>query len=52
MISMNSQRNSYKCWSDLKGQRLYVGWPYIVDDEKRDEVRLAVRSISDRKFHP
>ena len=33
------------------GKRLKMWWPFIPDAELRDEVRLAVRSITGRKFH-
>lgn len=46
-----NQRNSSDCWTQTKRTRLYLHWPYIADPTKRDEVRLAVRSISGRKFH-
>lgn len=46
-----NQRNSSDCWTQTKRTRLYLHWPYIPDPTKRDEVRLAVRSISGRKFH-
>tara|TARA_R100001510_G_scaffold57596_1_gene66354 strand:- start:1098 stop:3086 length:1989 start_codon:yes stop_codon:yes gene_type:complete len=46
-----NQRNSSDCWTQTKRTRLYLHWPYIADAIKRDNVRLAVRSISGRKFH-
>lgn len=46
-----NQRNSSDCWTETKRTRLYLHWPYIADAIKRDNVRLAVRSISGRKFH-
>jgi len=39
------------CWTKVKRTRLYLHWPFIPDAELRDSVRLAVRSISGRKFH-
>jgi len=42
---------SNPCRVEVKGQRLKMWWPFIPDEEKRDEVRLAVRSIAGRKFH-
>jgi len=46
-----SQQNKSDCWTKVKGVRLYLHWPYIPDASLRDTVRLAVRSISGRKFH-
>jgi SNF2 family DNA or RNA helicase len=43
--------NSGDCWTKVKRTRLYLHWPYINDQALRDRVRLAVRSISGRKFH-
>ena len=49
-LPQNLQNNS-ECWTKVKRTRLYLHWPYIRDAQLRDEVRLAVRSISGRKFH-
>jgi len=46
-----NQRNSSDCWTITKRTRLYLHWPYIADPALRDRVRLAVRSISGRKYH-
>lgn len=46
-----SQQNKSDCWTKVKGVRLYLHWPFIADANLRDTVRLAVRSISGRKFH-
>ena len=45
------QQNKSDCWTKVKGVRIYLHWPYIPDAGLRDAVRLAVRSISGRKFH-
>jgi len=39
------------CWTKMKRSRLYLHWPYLSDNSLRETVRLAVRSISGRKFH-
>ena len=39
------------CWTKMKRSRLYLHWPYLSDNNLRETVRLAVRSISGRKFH-
>jgi SWI/SNF-related matrix-associated actin-dependent regulator 1 of chromatin subfamily A len=46
-----NQRNNSECWTMTKRTRLYLHWPYIADSNLREDVRLAVRSISGRKFH-
>ena len=44
-------RGSRECWTKVTGGRLYLHWPYLPDVNLRETVRLAVRSISGRKFH-
>ena len=46
-----NQQNKSECWTEVKRTRLHLHWPYIVDSELRETVRLAVRSIGGRKFH-
>ena len=46
-----NQQNKSECWTKMKRTRLYLHWPYISDSNLRESVRLAVRSISGRKFH-
>lgn len=50
--SVKNEGNSSECWVEVKRSRLYLHWPYIIDFDQREKVRLAVRSISGRKFHP
>ena len=49
-LTGNEQIKS-ECWTKVKRTRLYLHWPYISDSNLRETVRLAVRSISNRKFH-
>lgn len=49
--SSKNKRNGSDCWVEAKRSRLYLHWPYIFDFDHREQVRLAVRSISGRKFH-
>jgi|5B_taG_2_1085324.scaffolds.fasta_scaffold05287_3 SWI/SNF-related matrix-associated actin-dependent regulator 1 of chromatin subfamily A len=44
-------RHKSECWTKVKRTRIYLHWPYINDNRLRDDVRMAVRSISGRKFH-
>ena len=46
-----NQQNKSDCWTKMKRTRLYLHWPYLADADLRESVRLAVRSISGRKFH-
>ena len=39
------------CWVKAQRTRLYLHWPFIPDPKRRDDVRLAVRAISGRKWH-
>jgi SWI/SNF-related matrix-associated actin-dependent regulator 1 of chromatin subfamily A len=46
-----NQPNKSDCWTAVKRTRLYLHWPWINDQHLRESVRLAVRSISGRKWH-
>ena len=46
-----TQMHKSECWTKVKRTRIYLHWPYINDNGLRDSVRMAVRSISGRKFH-
>ena len=46
-----NERSKSECWTKVKRTRLYLHWPYLSDSFQREAVRLAVRSITGRKFH-
>jgi len=46
-----NEQNKSECWTKVKRTRLYLHWPYLSDSFQREAVRLAVRSITGRKFH-
>ena len=39
------------CWTKVKRTRMYLNWPWINDPDLRDDVRLAVKSISGSRWH-
>lgn len=47
-----NQQNKSECWTKVKNSRLYLHWPYLSNTSLREKVRMSVRSITGRKFHP
>ena len=51
IVKGNTSAEHRQCSVATKGNRLILRWPWINDPNLRDDVRLAVKSITGRKFH-
>ena len=50
-VESSNTRGRQDCWTIVKRTRLYLHWPWIDDGFLRDQVRFAVKAISQYKWH-
>ena len=51
MVEGVTVRDPSKAWVEARGKRLILHWPWIQDKILRDDVRLAVRAVTGRKWN-
>lgn len=51
MVEGVTTRDPNKAWVEARGKRLILHWPWIQDKILRDDVRLAVRAVTGRKWN-
>jgi SWI/SNF-related matrix-associated actin-dependent regulator 1 of chromatin subfamily A len=51
MVEGVTVRDPNKAWVEARGKRLILHWPWIQDKILRDDVRLAVRAVTGRKWN-